>query len=62
MSLHRVDVAGYYARPDVFRLLVNERPAHAALFGVSQEEEPLAKADDHVRELSSTLGIREPNK
>ena len=41
-----LDVAGHYARPDIFRLVVNERPS------------PVTEADGG-QPLSSTLGIRE---
>ncbi len=41
-----LDVAGHYARPDIFRLIVNERPS------------PVTEADGG-QPLSSTLGIRE---
>jgi nitrilase len=41
-----LDVAGHYARPDIFRLVVNERPS------------PVTEADGG-QPLGSTLGIRE---
>ena len=49
-----LDVAGHYARPDVFRLLVNERAAPAAEFETHE-------ADLHNGEVRSTLGIGEKN-
>ena len=45
-----LDVAGHYARPDVFRLLVNERPAPVVSLGVDEEDD-----------LRSTLESREQN-
>jgi nitrilase len=38
------DVAGHYARPDVFRLHVNERPAPAVVFDADPAEDPVSEA------------------
>ena len=35
-----LDVAGHYARPDVFRLLVNEEPTPVARFTAEDGEDP----------------------
>jgi nitrilase len=56
-----LDVAGHYARPDIFRLLVNERPSPAACFAAWDPQELVAKADVDPP-LSSTLGVQERNK
>lgn len=37
------DVAGHYARPDIFRLYVNERPQTAAFFSPCDRQDPFAE-------------------
>jgi nitrilase len=37
------DVAGHYARPDIFKLYVNERPQPAAVFSRSDRSDPFAE-------------------
>jgi hypothetical protein len=57
-----LDVAGHYARPDVFRLIVNERQAPVARFDADGWDGPVPEADDRNGPLSSTLGDREQKK
>jgi nitrilase len=44
-----LDVAGHYARPDVFRLHVNERPAPTVSFSVDETEEPASQPERLTR-------------
>jgi nitrilase len=49
-----LDVAGHYARPDIFRLLVNERAAPFAEFATHEEEPLMAKFAVHLGSGSKT--------
>jgi nitrilase len=40
-----LDVAGHYARPDIFRLYVNERPQTAAVFSRGDHPDPFVESD-----------------
>jgi len=45
-SKYDLDVTGHYARPDVFRLYVNERPMRAVLNSVGEEADPFGAYED----------------
>jgi len=55
-------VAGHYARPDVFSLIVNERPAPPARFDADGWEGRIPEGDNPHGALSSKLEVREQKK
>jgi nitrilase len=57
-----LDVAGHYARPDVFSLIVNERPAPSAMFDADGREGRIPEGDNPHGALSSKLEVREQKK
>ena len=43
MARRSLDVAGHYARPDIFRLQVNRRPQGPVIF---EDQDPLASSNE----------------